>query len=154
MKSKNNQMRVNILSIFFTLLTTYSCNQKTHYINYGANINPRLEFFNKIDNNYDLNNISGEIIDVCPKKGCWMNVKVNSDTVFVKFKDYGFFVPKTGVKGKSILMTGKIFRDTISVDRLKHYAEDAKKTTVEIELITQPEYKINMIAEAVAIRED
>ena len=29
-----------------------------------------------------------------------------------------------------------------------------KKTTEEIELITQPEYKINMIAEAVAIRED
>ena len=147
-------MRVNILSIFFTLLTTYSCNQKTQYINYGADINPSLVFFDKIDNNYDLNNISGEIIDVCPKKGCWMNVIVNTDTVFVKFKDYGFFVPVSGVEGKSVLMSGKIFRDTISVDRLKHYAEDAKKTTVEIELITQPEYKINMIAEAVAIRED
>tara|TARA_B100000482_G_scaffold62686_1_gene43458 strand:- start:795 stop:1133 length:339 start_codon:yes stop_codon:yes gene_type:complete len=111
-------------------------------------------FHEKIDNNYDLNNISGEIIDVCPKKGCWMNVKVDSDTVFVKFKDYGFFVPKTGIEGKSILMSGKIFRDTISVDRLKHYAEDAKKSIEEIESITQPEYKINMIAEAVAIRED
>ena len=83
-----------------------------------------------------------------------MNVKVDSDTVFVKFKDYGFFVPKTGIEGKSILMSGKIFRDTISVDRLKHYAEDAKKPIEEIESITQPEYKINMIAEAVAIRED
>ena len=77
MKCKNNQMRVNILSIFFTLLTTYSCNQKIQYINYGADINPSLVFFEKIDNNYDLNNVSGEIIDVCPKKGCWMNVKVN-----------------------------------------------------------------------------
>ena len=147
-------MRVNILSIFFTLLTTYSCDQKNQYINYGADINPSMLFYDKIDNNYDLNNISGEIIDVCPKKGCWMNVKVNSDTVFVKFKDYGFFVPKTGIEGKSILMSGKIFRDTISVDRLKHYAEDAKKTTKEIELITKPEYKIKMIADAVAISED
>ena len=147
-------MRINILSIFFTLLTTYSCNQKKQYINYGADINPSMLFYDKIDNNYDLNNISGEIINVCPKKGCWMNVKVDSDTVFVKFKDYGFFVPKTGVEGKSILMSGKIFRDTISVDRLKHYAEDAKKTIEEIESITQPEYKINMIAEAVAIREN
>ena len=147
-------MRVNILSIFFTLSTIYSCNQETQYINYGADINPSLVFFDKIDNNYDINNISGEIIDVCPKKGCWMNVIVNTDTVFVKFKDYGFFVPVTGVEGKSVLMSGKIFRDTISVDRLKHYAEDAKKTIEEIELITQPEYKINMIAEAVAIREN
>ena len=83
-----------------------------------------------------------------------MNVKVDSDTIFVKFKDFGLFVPKTGIEGKSILMSGKIFRDTISVDRLKHYAQDAKKTIEEIESITKPEYKINMIAEAVAIREN
>ena len=56
-------MRISILSIFFTLLTTYSCNQKTQYINYGDDINPSLVFFEKIDNNYDLKNISGEIID-------------------------------------------------------------------------------------------
>ena len=83
-----------------------------------------------------------------------MNVKVNTDTVFVKFKDYGFFVPKTGVKGKQILMSGKIFRDTITVERLRHYAEDAKKSIEEIERIKVPEYKINMIADAVAIRDN
>tara|TARA_B100001175_G_scaffold135995_1_gene115643 strand:- start:283 stop:726 length:444 start_codon:yes stop_codon:yes gene_type:complete len=147
-------MRINILSIFFTLLTTYSCNQKTQYINYGDNINPSLVFYEKIDDNYDLTNISGEIINVCPKKGCWMNVKVDLDTIFVKFKDYGFFVPKTGIEGKSILMSGKIFSDTISVERLRHYAEDAQLSIEEIENITQPEYKINMIANGVAILED
>ena len=83
-----------------------------------------------------------------------MNVKVNTDTVFVKFKDYGFFVPKTGIKGKKVLMTGEIFKDTISVERLKHYAEDAKKSRTEIDLITEPEYKINMIATGVAIEEN
>ena len=147
-------MRISILSIFFTLLTTYSCNQKIQYINYGDNIDSSQLFHEKIDNNYDLNNISGEIIDVCPKKGCWMNVKVDLDTIFVKFKDYGFFVPKTGIEGKSILMSGKIFSDTISVERLRHYAEDAQLSIEEIENITQPEYKINMIANGVAILED
>lgn len=83
-----------------------------------------------------------------------MNVKVNTDTVFVKFKDYGFFVPKTGIQGKKVLMTGEIFKDTISVERLKHYAEDAKKSKTEIDLITEPEYKINMIATGVAIEEN
>ena len=83
-----------------------------------------------------------------------MNVKVGSDTVFVKFKDYNFFVPKSGIEGKNILMTGRIFRDSISVERLRHYAEDAKKTKEEIELIVDPEYKINMIAEGVAIKEN
>ena len=147
-------MRINILSIFFTLLTTYSCNQKTQYINYGDNINPSLVFYEKIDDNYDLTNISGEIINVCPKKGCWMNVKVDLDTIFVKFKDYEVFVPKTGIEGKSILLSGKICSDTISVERLRHYAEDAQLSIEEIENITQPQYKINMIANGVAILED
>ena len=40
-----------------------------------------------------------------------MNVKVNTDTVFVKFKDYGFFVPKTGIQGKKVLMVGDGLND-------------------------------------------
>ena len=51
-------------------------------------------------------------------------------------------------------MSGDIFRDTISIERLRHYAEDAKKSKKEILAITQPEYKINMIADAVAIKEN
>ena len=147
-------MRINILSFFFTLLTTYSCNQKIQYINYGDDIDIELSYSENIEDNFEITNISGQIIDVCPKKGCWMNVKVNTDTVFVKFKDYGFFVPKTGIEGKQILMSGNIFRDTISVERLRHYAEDAKKSKEEIELITDPKFKINMIANAVAIRDN
>ena len=51
-------------------------------------------------------------------------------------------------------MSGEIFRDTISVERLRHYAEDAKRTDEEIAQIVSPEYKINMIASGVAIREN
>ena len=37
----------------------------------------------------------GEIKEVCQAKGCWMKVKLESnEEVFVRFKDYGFFVPK------------------------------------------------------------
>ena len=147
-------MKHNFLLVFLSLLTSYSCNDKVTYINYGEDIKIESIYSEKIENNFDLNNLSGEIIDVCPKKGCWMNVKVDTDTIFVKFKDYGFFVPKSGIEGKQVLMSGKIFRDTISVERLRHYAEDAKQTKEEIDLITEPEYKINMIAEGVAIREN
>ena len=147
-------MKLNFLVVFLTLLTSYSCDKSITYVNYGDDINMGLSYSEKIQDNFEITNISGQIIDVCPKKGCWMNVKVNKDTVFVKFKDYGFFVPKTGIEGKHILMSGNIFRDTISVERLRHYAEDAKKSKEEIELIKVPEYKINMIANAVAIRDN
>ena len=147
-------MNIKLSLAFFILLLLNSCNENEVFINYGDNINSDVNFSSEIENNFDLKNISGEIIDVCPKKGCWMNVKVDLDTIFVKFKDYGFFVPKTGIEGKSILMSGKIFSDTISVERLRHYAEDAQLSIEEIENITQPEYKINMIANGVAILED
>tara|TARA_B100000902_G_scaffold386957_1_gene430302 strand:- start:24 stop:464 length:441 start_codon:yes stop_codon:yes gene_type:complete len=146
-------MKIKFLLSFSTLLTIFSCTQEV-FVGYGEDINTDVKFYDTIDNNLDISNVSGEILDVCPKKGCWMNVKVNTDTVFVKFKDYGFFVPKTGIQGKKVLMTGEIFKDTISVERLKHYAEDAKKSRTEIDLITEPEYKINMIATGVAIEEN
>jgi hypothetical protein len=139
---------------FFTLLTCYSCYENISYVSYGDDINSDLVYSETLTNNFGQSNITGEIIDVCPKKGCWMNVKVDTDTVFVKFKDYGFFVPKSGIEGKQVLMSGKIFKDTISVERLRHYAEDAKKSLEEIETINSPEYKINMIATGVAIREN
>ena len=147
-------MKLNLFAFLLTLLTIFSCGETITYTNYGDDINIDLTYYEKIENDFEITNISGEIIDVCPKKGCWMNVKVDTDTVFVKFKDYGFFVPKSGIEGKQILMSGKIFRDTITVERLRHYAEDAKKSKDEIELITAPEYKINMIANAVAIRDN
>ena len=146
-------MKIKFLLSFFTLLTIFSCTQEV-FVGYGEDINSDVKCYDTIDDNLDVSNVSGEILDVCPKKGCWMNVKVNTDTVFVKFKDYGFFVPKTGIQGKKVLMSGEIFKDTISVERLKHYAEDAKKSRTEIDLITEPEYKINMIATGVAIEEN
>tara|TARA_B100000401_G_scaffold204396_1_gene137863 strand:- start:564 stop:1013 length:450 start_codon:yes stop_codon:yes gene_type:complete len=149
-------MRIYILFIFFTLLTIFSCNNKDVYFSYGGQIDltDKSLFVSSIDNNYNISNIEGQIIDVCPKKGCWMNVKTDKDTIFVKFRDYAFFVPKSGIQGKKVFMSGDIFRDTISIERLRHYAEDAKKSKKEILAITQPEYKINMIADAVAIKEN
>ena len=149
-------MRIYILTIFFTLLTIFSCNNNDVYFNYGGQIDLADEsiFFSSIADDLSISKVEGEIIDVCPKKGCWMNVKVAEDTLFVKFKDYGFFVPTDGVQGKKVYMSGEIFKDTISVARLRHYAEDAKKPESEIMSITEPEFMLNMIADGVAIKED
>ena len=149
-------MRIYILTIFFTLLTIFSCNNNDVYFNYGGQIDLADEsiFFSSIEDDLNISKVEGEIIDVCPKKGCWMNVKVADDTLFVKFKDYGLFVPTDGIQGKKVYMSGEIFKDTISVARLRHYAEDAKKPESEILSITEPEYMINMIADGVAIKEN
>jgi len=96
--------------------------------------------------------IEGTILYSCPKKGCWMQVKIDSDTIQVTFKDYGFFVPKTGLENKKTILEGYPKQDTISIKMLKHFAEDAGKSQKEIDKITNPEYKISFIADGVIIK--
>ena len=96
--------------------------------------------------------IEGTILSTCPKKGCWMQVKIDSDTIQVTFKDYGFFVPKTGLKNKKTILEGYPKQDTISIKMLKHFAQDAGRPQKEIDKITKPEYKISFIADGVIIK--
>ena len=96
--------------------------------------------------------ISGTILETCPKKGCWMSMATNTDTVFVRFRNYGFFVPTNGVEGKTAIIEGDLFVDTISVRMLRHYAKDAGKSKQEIEKITEPELGLSFTADGVIIQ--
>jgi DNA-directed RNA polymerase subunit F len=97
--------------------------------------------------------IKAKIIDVCPKKGCWLKLQVNdSTTAMVKMKDYGFFLP-VAAKGKTVVLDGEIKMKTTSVAELKHYAEDAKKSKEEIAAITKPEKEIRVTAKGIVIVE-
>lgn len=96
--------------------------------------------------------ISGTILETCPKKGCWMSMATESDTVFVRFRDYGFFVPTEGAEGKTAFIEGDLFVDTISVRMLQHYAKDAGKSKEEIARITEPELGLSFTADGVIIK--
>ena len=151
-------MKYHFLILVLPLLTIFSCKNEIHISTYGEfDAVTDLEKFSNVIDKFSLENIdnkklSGEIINVCPKKGCWRNLKVDEDTIFVKFKDYGFFVPKTGVESKLAFISGNIKKDTISVERLRHYAEDAGKSSDEIEKIVKPEFKLSFLADGVAIK--
>ena len=96
--------------------------------------------------------VKGKIKEVCQKKGCWMNIDMgNNEEMTVRFKDYAFFVPKDAT-GREVIFEGVAFRDTTSIDDLKHYAEDAGKTAEEIAKITKPEVSISFEASGVMIR--
>jgi hypothetical protein len=90
---------------------------------------------------------SSTINEVCSKKGCWMTLPAgeSGETVMVRFKDYGFFMPLDS-QGKEVIVEGKAFVKQVSVDELKHYAEDAGKSPEEIAKITEP--KVEMAFEA------
>jgi len=92
------------------------------------------------------------IKEVCKKKGCWMNLELaNNENSFVKFKDYSFFVP-LNADGSSAIVNGKAFVDIVSVEELKHYAKDGKKSQKEIDAIKKPKVTYAFLADGVLIK--
>ena len=121
--------------IILTLGLIFSCNNpngeqtqtNTKESYYGDLINTSdiiniSEVKNSISQNGKITTkIQGEILATCAKKGCWMKLKTDEDTLMVRFKDYGFFVPKEGVEGRNAIVQGEAYYDTLTVELLQHY---------------------------------
>lgn len=90
--------------------------------------------------------------EVCQKKGCWMNLDMNGEEAMVRFKDYGFFMPKD-ITGQEIIVNGKAYVEEMSVEDQRHYAEDGGKTADEIAAITEPKRTLAFEADGVLIPE-
>ncbi len=110
---------------------------KYHVMKEGDTLN--LKFISKIN-------------DVCQKKGCWMNVDLGkNEQAFIKFKDYGFFMPLNS-KGEDVIVHGKAFLAIESVAEQKHYAKDAGKSQAAIDSITTPIKTYSFLADGVLIK--
>ncbi|MBL7791084.1 MAG: DUF4920 domain-containing protein [Saprospiraceae bacterium] len=98
--------------------------------------------------------VRGTVEGVCQAKGCWMNIvsakNPSQESMFVKFKDYGFFMPKD-IAGREVIMQGYAYREVTPVDELKHYAEDEGKSLAEIDAITQPKVELKFMASGVML---
>jgi hypothetical protein len=89
---------------------------------------------------------------VCKEKGCWMNLDLPDEKeVFVKFKDYAFFVP-TDSKDEEVIISGKAYVSVESVEDLKHYAKDGGKSQAAIDSIVAPKTKYSLMADGVLIQ--
>ena len=95
--------------------------------------------------------LRGEVNKVCQAKGCWMTIAAGGEEeMMVKFKDYGFFMPKD-ISGREVVMDGIAFYQVTSVEELRHYAEDAGKSAEEIAMITEPKRELHFLADGVKL---
>ena len=95
--------------------------------------------------------VKGEISEVCSKKGCWMTLPMgDGEDLFVKFKDYEFFVP-LDCSGKTTTIKGIAKKEVQSVEEQKHYAEDAGQSEEEIAKITEPKTTYSFMASGVEV---
>lgn len=121
-------------------------------VSYDA-VLPKLKQLNGADKLENVK-VMGTVEAVCKAKGCWMNIaSEKGDTpMFVKFKDYAFFMPKD-LAGKKVVMQGYAFKEVTDVAALRHFAEDEGKSKEEIAKITKPKEEYKFMANGVLILE-
>ena len=114
------------------------------------------EMLTKLETSDSLTNIKviGKIDGVCQAKGCWMNIvsdkNPEAESMFVKFKDYGFFMPKD-IAGRDVIVEGRAYKEITPVDELRHYAEDEGLPEEDILAINEPKEELKFMAHGVIL---
>jgi hypothetical protein len=94
--------------------------------------------------------LEAPITAVCQTKGCWMHLGNQQPPVMVKFKDYGFFVPKDA-SGRVAIVEGTMTMKQETVEQTRHYLEDAGKHE-EAAKVTEGRRLYHFMASGVAIK--
>lgn len=86
--------------------------------------------------------VEGEILDVCPAAGCWMELKSDDETgkIKIKVRD-GDIVFPLEAKGKNALVEGTVYKiDLTKEEALKYYEHLAEEQGKEFnpESVTGP----------------
>ena len=96
----------------------------------------------------------GKMVQICSKAGCWVNVDAgNGETFMVRFKDH-FTIPTDTKPGTTAYFHGIAFNDTVSVDMLRHFAEDAGESQEEIDKITEPKFELGFTADGILLKKE
>ena len=119
---KNYLFTLLAIAIFSSCQTPANSNQEevqaisVTYASYGANITSDeasniMQLYEIMQGQDSLKvKLTGSIEKTCKMKGCWMTINSgDSSTMRVTFQDYGFFVPKEGMSGKTTIFEGKAF---------------------------------------------
>ena len=149
-----------ILIVWCTLISLVSLAQEpapaVKGVTYGAGTSgdgaiPVNDVEKNIRNNKFEGKITGKVAEVCQEKGCWMKIeRSNGEKLMVKFKDYGFFMPKN-IVGKEVVLDGEATVKEVSVKQQRHYAEDAGKSKDEIAKIKEPKKELQFVAKGVLV---
>ncbi|RZP04325.1 MAG: DUF4920 domain-containing protein [Flavobacteriales bacterium] len=154
--------RILLLSIFTLLFACKTEHKKElSYLSFGREISNKeilsndqvVETYKNLKVGDTINmKFSATVNEVCQVKGCWMLLDIGAEEAMVKFKDYGFFMPKN-IVNKEVIVNGKAFVSEISVDEQRHYAEDAGKSDDEIAKIIEVKKTLSLEADGVLLIE-
>lgn len=154
-------MKRNLLTLALsTLIGTASAQEPAPAVKgvlYGASFEregkavPVAELEGSLSKEKYSGKVTGKVVEVCQEKGCWMRLdRGDGETLMVKFKDYGFFMPKD-IVGKEVLLDGEAMVKQVPVKQLQHYAKDAGKSAEEVARIKEPKKELQFVAKGVMV---
>jgi hypothetical protein len=92
--------------------------------------------------------IRGRLTDVCQRKGCWTVLQDQGSQLRVRFKDYGFFLPKDAI-GSRAQVEGVAVVRTLSEQDARHY--EAESRDGDPDSIRGPKREIGLTASGVRL---
>ena len=118
---------------------------------------PVNEVFAQIKTGKEFHGVmEGRITAVCQESGCWADLELaGGQHLKIKFRDANgeeFSINKD-TKDKMMDVHGVGYMDTVTVEMLRHYAEDDKATKAEIEAIKNPEITPSFTADGAVIKQ-
>lgn len=97
--------------------------------------------------------VMGKIENACHGEGCWLELQSSDgELVMVTYKDKAFTLP-TGIEGRTVVMKGRAYLDSTSVDELRKLAREEGKPETDVEAILDPEYSLNFEASGLVLKE-
>ncbi|MEQ3527918.1 DUF4920 domain-containing protein [Pseudoalteromonas sp. XMcav11-Q] len=143
-------MKINNLlcGLVITLLVS-TADAKTIEFGGGANMNKLVAAADVLKNSEQFTGseitLSGEVVKVCKKRGCWMTLKVdNGEEINVKVRDGDMVFPMSAI-GKRAYATGVLEQFELGIEKTKRYlahrahengeAFDASKVTEGMSLV-------------------
>ena len=166
-------LRINILLVFFLSISAISAQEPKNNEPIEPFVVPNMPSFGvQIDDDNAMSatemsdkyakmvvadtvqtKFTATVTDVCQSKGCWMRLQLKEgQETMVRFKDYGFFMPKD-IKGKEVIVNGLAFVEEMSVADQKHYAKDGGQSEAELAKITTVKKSLGFEADGVLLKE-
>ncbi|MBO6555955.1 MAG: DUF4920 domain-containing protein [Pseudomonadales bacterium] len=134
--------------LFLGMLLSFSVSAESQHGDSMPEAGPTITLAAAISGHQESSQkISGQITEVCQKKGCFMVLTDGQQFARVTFKDYAFFVPIDS-SSKDAVVYGQLTSRILSPDQANHYEEDAGRKGRHLEPVT--EYSI--VASSVVIR--
>ena len=163
-KTLSDMKRINILIAFFVMIASIQAQDSQAEISALTSFGEKIESdgalsVTDMSDKYQMlaandtlqTKFKATVKQVCQSKGCWMKLELaNGEQTMVRFKDYGFFMPKD-IAGKEVIVNGKAYVEEMSVADQQHYAKDGGKSEEEIAKITKVQKTFSFEADGVLV---